>query len=114
MGARYRQTKNGNAIPIGTVSVKYYGKFNSFLERTQFPLRLCYAATIHKVQGLSLDAAVIYLGRKMFSPSMAYVALSRVRSLSGLFVTELHRNSVGFKTSPKVYTEMDRLRKRCT
>ena len=41
---------------------------------------------------------------------MAYVALSRVHTLSGLVVTELNKNAVGFKTSPKVHRETHRLR----
>ena len=56
----------------------------------------CYAAAMHKVQGMSLNIAVIYLGKKLFSPAVAYVALSRVGTLSGLVVTELNKNAVGF------------------
>jgi len=53
-----------------------------------------YAATIHKCQGLSLDCAIIDLSDQVFSAGMAYVALSRVRSLSGVYLAAFDPKSI--------------------
>jgi ATP-dependent exoDNAse (exonuclease V) alpha subunit len=56
-------------------------------EYQQIPLRPAWSVTIHKSQGQTYDEVVIDMGRGAFSPGQTYVALSRVRSLEGLYLT---------------------------
>ena len=56
-------------------------------EYTQLPLRLAWAVTIHKSQGASFERAVIDLGNGAFANGQSYVALSRLTSLEGLYLT---------------------------
>jgi len=56
-------------------------------EYQQIPLRLAWAVTVHKSQGQTYEDVVIDMGRGAFSPGQTYVALSRVRSLDGLYLT---------------------------
>ena len=53
----------------------------------QYPLILAWAMTIHKCQGVTLNQAIIDAGNDIFADGQVYVALSRVKSLNGLFLT---------------------------
>lgn len=77
-------------------------------EVIQLPLRLAWAITIHKSQGMSLDGAEIDLS-KSFTPGMGYVALSRVRSLDGLYLLGL--NHMALKMHPEIFEFDSVLRK---
>ena len=72
---RYRFQWDETRRRVDTESVGTY---------TQFPFILAWAVTVHKAQGLTLEQVRIDLGRGMFAPGQAYVALSRCRTLDGI------------------------------
>jgi ATP-dependent DNA helicase PIF1 len=92
------QFKNGEPVTIDKHSWESNEKLG--LTRKQIPLRLAYAITIHKAQGATLDSALIDIGRSTFEAGQAYVALSRVKSLEGLYIWDI--DPLAFRTHPKV------------
>ena len=83
-------------------SIEEEGRIKASIK--QIPLRLAWAITIHKSQGMSLDNAEIDLG-KTFTYGMGYVALSRVRTLEGIILKSLDKKAL--LVDPRVL-EMDR------
>jgi ATP-dependent exoDNAse (exonuclease V) alpha subunit len=57
------------------------------LRRTQIPLWLCWSMTIHKSQGETMHRAVIDIGKRELAAGLTYVAISRLRTFEGLFLT---------------------------
>ncbi len=74
---------NGRLIQVDPFTWQFDSKDKTSATFTQFPLRLSWALTIHKAQGLTLDSALIDV-RAAREPGQAYVAASRLRTLSGL------------------------------
>jgi len=79
------ETRTERMILVDTIDWTIQDGNKILAKITQLPLRLAWAITVHKSQGMSLDAAVIDLGAA-FEYGQGYVAISRVRSMSGLYL----------------------------
>ena len=74
---------NNDGMPLVPIvpSVAHWEKNGRPCSRKQYPLRLAYAISIHKSQGMTLNKAVIEFGANDFVRGLSFVALSRVRRL---------------------------------
>jgi len=72
---------------------------------SQIPLILAWALTIHKSQGATMDAAEIDVGSGIFECGQTYVALSRVKSLDGLYLTSFDAKRIRINKKVKEYYE---------
>jgi hypothetical protein len=87
IGPQFFQTRPeyNNYLPIASICIS---SDDFRFKRTQFPLCLSYALTIHKSQGQTLDKVVVDIGQKEITAGMTFVALSRVRHISNLAVMD--------------------------
>lgn len=93
------ETTEGKRIKIEPTSWSVSEDNKVLAEIAQLPLRLAWAITVHKSQGMSLDAAEIDLSRA-FVFGQGYVALSRVRTLTGLKM--LGMSPTALRVDPKI------------
>ena len=105
------ETSDGRKLKMTPASWMLEDGGKSVAEVTQVPLRLAWAITVHKSQGMSLDAAEIDL-RNAFTYGQGYVALSRVRTLDGMKVLGLNANSL--LVDPKIIQMDARFRQEST
>ena len=87
-----------------TISYKKKKKESFQGSRSQFPLFLSWAVTIHKCQGLALEEIVVDM-KGRYNQGQAYVALSRVKSFEKLHIINYNRSQI--KVSPLVEEEMN-------
>jgi ATP-dependent DNA helicase PIF1 len=101
------RTMNGRQIEVEQMEwvIEENNKIKASI--TQLPLRLAWAITIHKSQGMSMDAAVMDLSQ-VFEYGQGYVALSRVRKLAGIYL--LGVNEKCFQVHPEVLEQDEKFR----
>ena len=108
-------TVNGNPIVKFTNNMelkidRYDFQFeddHGCIYRSQIPLKLAWCMTIHKSQGMSIDLAEIDVGNNIFEFGQTYVALSRVRTIEGLYLIDLNTKKI--KAHPKVIDFYDKV-----
>lgn len=87
-GPTYNTPEGQRVVPIAPVRYSWEGKSGQ-CSRTQLPLRLAWAITVHKSQGLTLPKAVLDIGKKEFAAGLSFVAISRVRCLEDLLFEDV-------------------------
>lgn len=87
------QFDNGIEEVIAKHTFEAYRDGEVVVSREQYPLRLAYGITIHKSQGMTLDKLIVDCNR-IFECGQVYVALSRIKSLDGLYLKSFNPKKV--------------------
>lgn len=89
---------DGNIHKINYYTDTYNNNSKSFIYH--MPVRICYALSIHKSQGMTIDALEIDMGPNIFTCGQSYTALSRAKKLSSIKIIDVTKDS--FKTNTYV------------
>jgi ATP-dependent DNA helicase PIF1 len=102
---------DGPAFEVDGVEMLYVPVFpvrqdfnvgNEACSRTQFPLTVAYAITVHKSQSITVDQVVTDLSERDFQHGLSYVAVSRVKTLQGLMLeSPFERNNLYYPADKK-------------
>lgn len=98
---------------INPITVNFDAKLGyGSVERRMLPLVPCYACTVHRLQGSTLERAVVNLGPKYFKPGQKFVALSRCKTLDGIEIDEIDPEGLltGNVCDDEALEELERLR----
>ena len=94
---------NNIANPITVANFIWKSEHNKRVGVSQIPLIYSWAITIHKAQGLTLENAIIDIGSNIFAYGQTYVALSRVKSLNGLYLTHFDYTKIACNPLVKAF-----------
>ncbi|KAI5725051.1 hypothetical protein M8J77_010340 [Diaphorina citri] len=104
------QFNHGLVYDLERVSTKFEVLPRVFDHREQFAICLAYAITIYKSQGLGLDNALIDIGSSTFTCGQAYVAFSRLKTLSGVHLINFDPSKIKALHPAPAIVEYNRLR----
>lgn len=85
--------ENNKFITLEPMIFTFDGFFNSYIDIIQLPIRLCYAITVHKSQGMSINKCIIKLN-SIFTSGQTFVALSRVMDIKNVKVINFDKKKV--------------------
>lgn len=92
---------DGNIHKINYYTDTYNNNSKSYIHH--MPVRICYALSIHKSQGMTIDALEIDLGPNIFTYGQSYTALSRAKNLSSIKIIDVNKDSFKINTYVKEF-----------